>query len=305
MPALSTFGDVAFWSSTGGEGHPATSFTVSELATAIVIAGITWVAVHNVGALLDTLMLQRLEFQADANHAIKVVTRHAITDAGVLLASDKLGVAWSEAQGLTTALGVGLGFGLHEIVADFVSGLIVLAERPVRIDDVVTVGEVTGTASSIRARSTRVIDFDNKEVIIPNKTFITERVVNWTLSDPSTRLLLKVGVTNGIDIARAQQLMLDAVRSNREVQRSPPASVPFLGPGESSFAFEIRAFVASYDLRLPVRHGIYLATGRALRDNGIEIPFPQRDVHIRDLPRPGASGPVGGSGPAAPPAQSA
>jgi potassium efflux system protein len=305
LPALSTFGDVALWSSTGGEGHPDKAFTVSKLAIATLIAGITWVAVRNVGALLDTLLLQRLDFQADANYAIKVVTRYAITAAGVLLASDKLGIAWSDAQWLIAALGVGLGFGLQEIVANFVSGLIVLAERPVRIGDVVTVGEVTGTVSSIRARSTRVIDFDNKEVIIPNKEFITERVVNWTLSDPTTRLLLKVGVAYGTDIARAQQLMLEAVRSNREVQRSPPASVYFLGFGESSLDFEIRAFVGSYDLRLPVRHGIYLAIERALRDNGIEIPFPQRDVHIRDLPRPGASGPAGDSGPAAPPAQSA
>lgn len=99
--------------------------------------------------------------------------------------------------------------------------------------------------------------------------------------------------------------MLDAVRSNPEVQRSPPASAPFLSLGEGSLDFEIRAFVASNDLRLPVRHGICLATERALRDNGIEIPFPQRDVHIRDLPRPVASGPVGGSGPAALPEQTA
>ncbi len=197
LPALSTIGDIALWSSPGGEGHPATAITVSQLALAIVIVCITWVAVRNVGALLDTLLLQRLEFQADANYAIKVVSRYAITAVGVLLASDKLGIAWSDAQWLIAALGVGLGFGLQEIVANFVSGLIVLAERPVRIGDVVTVGEVTGTVSGIRARSTHVIDFDNKEVIIPNKAFITERVVNWTLSDQATRLLLKVGVAYG------------------------------------------------------------------------------------------------------------
>lgn len=193
LPALSTIGDVALWSATGGDGRPATAITLSQLGFAIVIVSITWVAVRNVGALLDTLLLQRLEFRADANYAIKVVSRYAITAVGVLLASDRLGIAWSDAQWLIAALGVGLGFGLQEIVANFVSGLIVLAERPVRIGDVVTVGEVTGTVSGIMARSTHVIDFDNKEVIIPNKAFITERVVNWTLSDPTTRLVLKVG----------------------------------------------------------------------------------------------------------------
>ena len=297
LPALSTIGDVALWSATGGDGRPATAITLSQLGFAIVIVSITWVAVRNVGALLDTLLLQRLEFRADANYAIKVVSRYAITAVGVLLASDRLGIAWSDAQWLIAALGVGLGFGLQEIVANFVSGLIVLAERPVRIGDVVTVGEVTGTVSGIKARSTHVIDFDNKEVIIPNKAFITERVVNWTLSDPTTRLVLKVGVAYGTDIAQAQRLMLDAVRSNPDVQRSPAASVYFTGFGESSLDFEIRAFVAAYDLRLRVRHEILFAIERALREHGIEIPFPQRELHIRAASGPGPSDSAGGSGP--------
>jgi len=300
LPALATIGDVALWSSTRGDGHRATAITLSQLALAIVIVSITWVAVRNVGALLDTLLLQRLEFQADANYAIKVASRYAITAVGVLLASDRLGIAWSDAQWLIAALGVGLGFGLQEIVANFVSGLIVLAERPIRIGDVVTVGDVTGTVSSIRARSTRVIDADNKEVIIPNKAFITERVVNWTLSNQVTRLLLKVGVAHGSDITRVQELLLDVVRSNPDVQRSPPASVYCVGLAESSVSIEIRAFVDSYDKRLRVQHEIYLAIERVLRDNGIEIPFPQREPHMRAASGPGPSGPAGDNGRAGP-----
>jgi potassium efflux system protein len=298
VPALSTIGDVVLWSSSGGKGPAVTAVTLSQLAFAIVIVVVTWVAVRNVGALLDTLLLQRLEFQADANYAIKVVSRYAITAVGVLLASDRLGIAWSDAQWLIAALGVGLGFGLQEIVANFVSGLIVLAERPVRIGDVVTVGDVTGTVSSIRARSTRVIDSDNKEVIIPNKAFITERVVNWTLSNQVTRLLLKVGVAYGSDIARVQQLLLDVVRSNPDVQRSPAASVYCVGLGERSVSIEIRAFVEAYDKRLRVQHELYLAIERVLVENGIEIPVQPRELDVRAAPGAGPSVPAGDHGPA-------
>ena len=145
-----------------------------------------------------------------------------------------------------------------------------------------------------------MIDFDNKEVIIPNKAFITERVVNWTLSDPATRLLLKVSVAYGSDIARVQELLLDAVRWNPDVQRSPPASVHCVGLGESSLNFEIRAFVDSYDKRLRVQHEVYLAIERVLRGNGIEIPYLQRELHVRTAPGLGPSGPTGDSGPAGP-----
>ena len=162
--------------------------------------------------------------------------------------------------------------------------LIVLAERPIRIGDVVTVGDVSGTVARIRARATAVVDFDNKEVIIPNKAFITERVVNWTLSNQTTRLLLKVGVAYGSDVALVQRVILEAVRGNRDVLEDPPPSVFFADFGDSSLDFEIRAFVDSFAKRLPVKHEINLAMERVLRENGIEIPFPQRDLHIRSVP---------------------
>jgi potassium efflux system protein len=176
---------------------------------------------------------------------------------------------------------VGLGFGLQEIFANFVSGLIVLTERPIRIGDVVTVGDVSGTVARIRARATAVVDFDNKEVIIPNKAFITERVVNWTLSNQTTRLLLKVGVAYGSDIGLVQRVLLAAVRRHADVLESPPPSVVFADFGDSSLDFEIRAFVGTFDRRLRVRHEILSAVEQVLRENGIEIPFPQRDLHIR------------------------
>ena len=286
LPVLSVIGDYSLWTymdTIDGKqvAHP---LTVGHLLLAIVVGVVTAVVVRNVGALLDIVLLQRLEMQADATYAIKVIAQYVVTLVGVVVAFNILGIRWSDVQWLVAALGVGLGFGLQEIVANFVSGLIVLAERPIRIGDIVTVGGVSGTVARIRARATAVIDFENKEVIIPNKAFITERVVNWTLSNQTTRLLIKVGVACGSDITLVQRVMLDAVRGNRDVLQDPPPSVFFVAFGDSTLDFEIRAFVDSIDKRLRVQHEINLEVARVLRENGIEIPFPQRDLHIRSAP---------------------
>jgi potassium efflux system protein len=205
----------------------------------------------------------------DATYAIKVVAQYALAAAGIVVASDILGIGWSDVQWLIAALGVGLGFGLQEIFANFISGLIVLAERPIRIGDVVTVGDVSGTVARIRARATTVIDFDNKEVLIPNKSFITDRVINWTLSNQTTRLLLKIGVPAGTDVALAQRVMLGAVQRNPDVLRVPTPSVLLTAVGASSLDFEIHAFVGSFEKRLPVQHELNLAVDGALREHGI------------------------------------
>ena len=244
----------------------------------------TAVVVRNIGALLDIVLLQRLEMQTDATFAVKVLARYAVTFVGVLLTCSILGIGWGDVQWLVAALGVGLGFGLQEIVANFVSGLILLAERPIRIGDVVTVGTVSGTVSRIQVRATVVVDFDGKEVIIPNKAFITEHVVNWTLSDQTTRLLIRVGVADGSDIALVQRVILAAVQGNRDVLRDPAPSVFLVAFGESTLDFEIRAFVNSFDKLLRVQHEIHNDVARVLSENGIGMPFPQRDLHIRSAP---------------------
>jgi potassium efflux system protein len=286
VPALSAIGDYTLWTySDTIEGKQVThALTVGHLFLAIFVIAITVVAVRRVGALLDILLLQRLELQTDATYAIKVIASYTVAAAGLLLACNILGIRWGDVQWLVAALGVGLGFGLQEIVANFVSGLIMLAERPVRIGDVVTVGSVSGTVSRIHARATVLVDFDNKEVIIPNKAFITERVVNWTLSDQTTRLLIKVGVAYGSDIALVQRVLLDAVRGNGDVLQEPAPSVYFVAFGDSTLDFEIRAFVDRLNKRLRVQHEINVEVARVLRENGIEIPFPQRDLHIRSAP---------------------
>ncbi|MBV6695495.1 mechanosensitive ion channel, partial [Serratia quinivorans] len=128
-----------------------------------------------------------------------------------------LGVAWEKLQGLAAALTVGLGFGLQEICANFVSAIIILFERPVRIGDTVTIGSYSGTVSRIRIRATTVTDFDRKEVIIPNKAFVTERLINWTLSDTVTRIIIQVGVAYGSDLDKVKTILMKAAKDNPKV----------------------------------------------------------------------------------------
>ena len=286
LPALSVIGDYVLWTYHATVDGTATTLplTVGNLFMAIVVGVVTVVAVRNVGALLDIVLLQRFEVQADATYAIKIITRYVLAAVGMVSALSIVGIGWADVHWLIAAMGVGLGFGLQEIVANFVSGLIVLAERPIRIGDIVTVGEVTGTVARIRARATAVVDFDGKEVIIPNKAFITGSVVNWTLSNQTTRLLLKVGVAYGSDIALVQRVLLEAVRANADVLADPSPSVFFMGFGDSSLDFEIRAFVGSFDKRLRVQHELNVAMEAVLREQGVEIPFPQRDLHVRSAP---------------------
>ena len=267
IPLLSVVGNHELWSysSTVGEKEVAHSLTVSGFFLAMLIGVITAVLVRNVGGLLDIALLKRFDMQVDATYAIKVVVRYAMVVIGVAFASRTLGIGWSDVQWLVAALSVGLGFGLQEIFSNLVAGLIILAERPVRIGDVVTVGDVTGTVERIRARATTVVDCDNKEILIPNKSFITDRVTNWTLSNQTTRLLLKISTPRGKEVSLVQQVMLDAVRNTPGVVSDHPPTIDFLGFGDKTLDFEISAYVDSFSKRSSVRNQINCAVELALR----------------------------------------
>lgn len=283
VPALSTIGNYALWNTSSMVAGKTVlrPLTVEEVAFAVLVLAATAVAVRNVGALLDILLLQRLDVKADATYAIKVITRYLLTALGVVIAFRLLGIAWSDLQWLVAAMGVGLGFGLQEIIANFVSGLILLAERPVRIGDVVTIGDISGTVLRIRARATTVTDFENKEVIIPNKAFITGSVVNWTLTDRITRIKMSIGVAYGSDIAQVQGLLLRAVAAHPEVLREPAPGAFLVSFADNSLAFEISAYVDSLDKRQRVEHELGIAIERVLRESGIERPLPKFDLNIR------------------------
>lgn len=283
LPGLSRLNEISLWTYTDVvEGQTVQrAVTLGGVMLALTTGFVAIVAVKNIGGFLDIAFPERARLSGGSRYAIRTVTRYVIVGAAVMTVFSVLGGNWSRIQWLVAAMGVGLGFGLQEIFANFVSGLIILFERPIRIGDTVTVADVTGVVTRVQARATTVTDFDRKEAVIPNKTVITERVVNWTLSDPITRVALKVGVAYGSDTAATCESILKAVRSVPYVLANPAPSVFFLAFGDSSLSFEARFFVEGVSQRIPATHDVLTAIERELRQAGIEIPFPQRDVHLK------------------------
>jgi potassium-dependent mechanosensitive channel len=276
FPALRFFNDVQLW---GGVDSPIVS--LANVLEAGIVVVMTIVAATNLPGLIEMLVLQRLPLDNGVRYAIIAVVRYAIAVIGLALAGSIVGIGWPKLQWLAAAISFGLGFGLQEIFANFVSGLIVLFERPVRIGDTVTVGDVTGVVSRIRMRATTIVDGDRKELIVPNKEFITARLVNWTLSDSVIRLVIPLGITYGSDPQQAQRLLLRLAGEQHTVLKNPPAKAVFIGFGEKTLNFELRVFVGNVESLMPTRHQLNMAIERAFRAAGIDIAIPQREANAR------------------------
>jgi len=285
LPALAALREIVLWEYTSGSGESQrlTAVTAAGLGLALLVAAITYLAARNLPGLLEVLVLQRLEVDAGARYAANAVSRYLIIVVGLLVVVNMLGLEWSKLQWLVAALGVGLGFGLQEVVGNFVSGLIILFERPFRIGDTVTIGSVSGTVTRIQIRATTIIDWDRKELIVPNKMFITNQLVNWTLNDPVLRVIVPVGIAYGSDTALVRRLLMEIAEANPRALSDPAPQVWFMGFGESSLNFEVRVFVMGLSEILPITHELHEAIDAAFRRHGIEIAFPQRDLHLRSL----------------------
>lgn len=261
----------------------AASVTLAEVGFAVLLLVATVVAFRNLPGLIEIMVLQRLPLDAGSRYALSTVIRYAIAIVGILAAFSAIDLSWSRVQWLAAALTFGLAFGLQEIFANFVSGLIILAERPIRIGDTVTVGETTGTVTRIRMRATTITDWDRKELIIPNRTFITGEVINWTLSDPVLRLIVVVGVSYSADVRKAEAILLRVASEQPTVLEDPKPYVIFGRFGDSTLDFELRVFIPHIDHILTVRHDLHMRITEAFREAGVEIAFPQRDLHLRSI----------------------
>jgi len=221
-----------------------------------------------------------MQLRQGASYAITTVLTYLITIIGAATALGSLGVSWDKLQWLVAALSVGLGFGLQEIFANFVSGLIILFERPIRIGDTVTIGSYSGSVSKIRIRATTITDFDRKEVIIPNKAFVTERLINWSLSDTVTRVLIKVGVAYGSDLDKVKEVLLQAAYENPRVMSDPAPAVFFLNFGASTLDHELRLYVRELRDRSHTVDELNRSIDKLCRENDINIAFNQLEVYL-------------------------
>lgn len=257
--------------------------TAVDLLAVSVIVFVTIVAFRNLPGLLEITVLQRLPLENSMRYAITTLASYAIILIGVVSGASTLGLRWDQIQWLATALTFGLAFGLQEIFANFVAGLIILFERPVRVGDIVTVDDVTGVVSRVRIRATTITNWDRKEFVVPNKEFITGKVLNWTLSDQVNRLVIEVGVAYGSDTERARNLLLKIAQEHPLLMKDPAPVASFEGFGDSALNLVLRAFLPTFENRLAVIHELHTAIHREFAAAGLEIPFPQQDLHVRSI----------------------
>jgi potassium efflux system protein len=287
LPAFSVLDEVVLWHHTAVVAGTETiaPVTLANIGLAVLIAIVTYVAMKRLPALQEILLLQRVRMSASARYTVTTLTTYMIVGVGLLAFFNVIGADWSKLQWLFAALSVGIGFGLQEIVANFISGLIILFERPIRVGDVVTIGDTNGVVTRIQIRATTIRTWDRQELLVPNKEFITGRLLNWSLSDQTTRVKVPVGVAYGTDVQQAMELMNEAAIENEHVLDDPAPSIIFDAFGDNALNLVLRCFVGTQDIRLTTITQLHEAVNEKFNAAGISIAFPQRDVHL-DTSRP-------------------
>jgi len=282
LPALALFDNVVLWQVRSADGTVTGAVTLANLLVAVPILVLTFISVRNAPGLLEAALLRHLPLDHAARYAVTSLTSYILAGLGLVLAAGTLGLSWGSVQWLVAGLSVGLGFGLQEIVANFVCGIILLFEQPIRVGDVVTLDGFSGVVSRIRIRATTVTTWDRQEYIVPNKDLITGRVINWTLSDSVNRVDLPVGVAYGSDTRRATKLLREICESNSHVLTDPSPLITFEEFADSSLKIMLRFYLGSLDNRLDAIHEMHTAIHERFAEEGIEIAFPQLDLHFRN-----------------------
>jgi potassium efflux system protein len=278
-------------------------FTVGSLKIAplrIILAAASFTLLIVVSgwlrARLERRWLVKTHLDRGAREALVTISGYSGIAIALLVALGVAGLTFGNLAIIAGALSVGIGFGLQNIVNNFVSGLILLFERPVKTGDWVVVGNTEGYVRRIRIRSTLIETFDRADVIVPNSELISNQVTNWMLYDQRGRVRVPVGVAYGSDVERVRALLVEVAENHPDVVKDDPSQgikVLFRQFGDSSLDFELRCHIRNIDRRLDVVSDMNYAIDRAFRENGVEIPFPQRDLHVRTW-TPGAS-PDGGT----------
>jgi potassium efflux system protein len=257
--------------------------SLSDLILALLLVTVTVMLARNLPGLLEVLVLSRLKLAQGATYATTTLISYVIFGGGVIIVLGILGLSWDKLQFLVAAFSLGLAFGMQEIFANFISGLIILFERPVRIGDTVTLGNLSGTVSRIQIRATTITDFDRKEIIVPNKTFITDQVINWSLSDTVSRIVQTIGLSYEADLKLARQLIMQVLQDNPKVLRDPEPQLFFVNIGASTFNYEVRFHVKELADRLPTTNEVLTEIVHRFRENNIEMAFNQMDIYVKNL----------------------
>ncbi len=261
------------------------SISLGSVLIAILVMIITTQLVRNLPALLELALLQHLDLTPGTGYAITTVTKYVLLLIGGLIGFSLIGIEWSKLQWLVAALGVGLGFGLQEIFANFISGLIILFEKPIRIGDTVTIRNLTGNITRINTRATTITDWDRKEIIVPNKAFITEQFINWSLSDSVTRVVLTLPAPPDADTEHITHILITAARRCSLVLDNPAPEAYLVDLQQGIQIFELRVHAAEMGHRMPLRHQLNSLILAGYHESGLEMPFPPFQMKMDGVSR--------------------
>ncbi|MFB6346807.1 MAG: mechanosensitive ion channel family protein [bacterium] len=236
---------------------------------------------------LRRLFDQRLasQFQRGTDHTLKRLIHYTIIAIGLFIAVDFIGIDLTSLAVVASFLSVGIGFGMRNIASNFISGIILMIERPISVGDIVSVDEEIGRIITIGMRATVVRTVDNQEIVMPNSTFLEQNVINWTRGERKSRLRFSVGVAYGSDVDLVKETLIETAKSIESILEDPAPQVVFQGFGDSSLDFELRVWIADAEQRIQVRDELNTAINEVFVEKGIEMPFPQRDLHVRS-PKP-------------------
>ena len=284
VTVVSYLRDITLWQQTSTTEAGVVTETISlfNLIVALIIVVITYILVRNIQGILEILLFSRVKLSQGTPYTITTLLTYILVAMGGAWAFSTLGMSWSKLQWLFAALSVGLGFGMQEIFANFVSGIILLFERPIRVGDTVTINDVTGTVAKIRIRAITMIDPDRKEVIVPNKSFVTGQVTNWALSNTVTRLVISVGVAYGSDLELVKRLLLQAANEQPSVLKDPEPRALFLTFGASTLDHELRVYVGQVSERNDTLDALNRRVNELFAENNIDIAFNQLDIFIKN-----------------------
>ena len=227
-------------------------------------------------------LLKRTPLDAPLQYAIARIGGYLFVLVGLYVALTVVGINLSSLAVIAGAVGIGIGFGLQNIVHNFVSGIIILAERPIALGDRIEVAGVAGNVTKIRLRSTEIVTNDNISIIVPNSDFITHPVTNWSHGDPRVQIRIPVGVAYGTDVEKLRTVLLEVAAGHSKVLKTPEPTVYFDAFGDSAMQFELGVWTSemAHSPRR-FRSELNFAIERKLRENAIQIPFPQRDLHLK------------------------
>jgi small-conductance mechanosensitive channel len=258
--------------------------TISHLTVAIVAVVLSLVVSRMVRSALSRHLLDKFDIDKGLQYALLRFVHYVILVIGIYIGLKTVNIPLGAIVGLFAVIGVGIGFGLQNLAANFISGVILLLERPVKIGDRLEVNEVWGDVKRINLRTTLIQTPDNVSIIVPNSKLLENEVINYSYGDPKIRLQIPIGIAYGSDCDKATEIMCQVARDNQHVMQSPEPKVRFREFGDSSLNFMLLCWIPDVVAKFDVVSEVNYAIDRAFRENGIEIPFPQRDLHLRSAP---------------------